>query len=648
MTPSPVISLLDKYPHLRLLAARRQADATKHGIGTEKQEVGDGVAVKEGRQAGVGGGERISLLGPGVGRRTPSEDNPVHIVIPANVPRTRVVAEKLFAASVAADDDQWLQFQVEADVPARQQLDQLKLWLVSNRPSTIARSSGVGWIAVKFKDKGKKVLEAKAAWDSHEGEKTMEVVNELATEFHVMGGKWMCHLPSGFIDDVWAKLAISLMCGGLGPSVYMVKVSPVEDIDPSLARGEHVICVYNTDYKDTEQVMRVENLMRSAGVETLLNYKPDIFSALGIYRNNKWGFRPTIYCSRVMLMEGKSRVETVGTSNWYYNSSKGLQYPEVEGRRKVHQDKENNVKMVPDIVNRSDLGKKTKEDRKVLCQQVVPTDTSLPNLVSNNKNKKHASSKVHLSSNNVAISALTSGLDSFPLESLDKMNSKNMKLMFSKVPLSKDVISSPATLSTGLDSFPLESLDKMMSKVSVGVKISSQEIKTVGPPVMDSPGEKTGWSHRLAPKETNETDNMKVVTKNVKVEVGKAMDVKDKKQVASSWSHRLAAKHGNSGSVTSTEGTASESGEIAMKGKRKVSKDVTSEARRNTEEIKVKDKRVGDKYTSQNNEDNLSKSTSLKNDHVAESTPVKKPAWLKKLEELKLKNLDDMKTIQGN
>ena len=57
----------------------------------------------------------------------------------------------------------------------------------------------------------------------------------------------------------------------------------------------HDICVYNMDYKVTEQVMRVENLMRSAGVTTILSYKPDIFSALGIYRNNKWGFRPMIY-----------------------------------------------------------------------------------------------------------------------------------------------------------------------------------------------------------------------------------------------------------------------------------------------------------------------------------------------------------------
>ena len=55
---------------------------------------------------------------------------------------------------MAADDDQWLQFQVKADVPAREQMDSLKLWLVANRPSTIARSAWVGWIAVKFKDKG--------------------------------------------------------------------------------------------------------------------------------------------------------------------------------------------------------------------------------------------------------------------------------------------------------------------------------------------------------------------------------------------------------------------------------------------------------------------------------------------------------------
>ena len=86
------------------------------------------------------------------------------------------------------------------------------------------------------------------------------------------------------IDQVWGKLATTL--GGLGPSVYMVKVSPVQDVQ---SRGEHVICVENVDHKDTEQVMRVENLMRSAGVTTNLTYKPDIFSALGIYTGTMSG-----------------------------------------------------------------------------------------------------------------------------------------------------------------------------------------------------------------------------------------------------------------------------------------------------------------------------------------------------------------------
>ncbi len=54
----------------------------------------------------------------------------------------------------------------------------------------------------------------------------------------------------------------------------MVKVSPVEDVTPGQAGGEHVLIVYNTDYTDTEQVMRVENLLRSAGVSTPVNYKP--------------------------------------------------------------------------------------------------------------------------------------------------------------------------------------------------------------------------------------------------------------------------------------------------------------------------------------------------------------------------------------
>ena len=53
-----------------------------------------------------------------------------------------------------------------------------------------------------------------------------------------MASAWLCHLYISMTDQVWGKLATTL--GGLGPSVYMVKVSPVKDVQ---SRGEHVICV---------------------------------------------------------------------------------------------------------------------------------------------------------------------------------------------------------------------------------------------------------------------------------------------------------------------------------------------------------------------------------------------------------------------
>ena len=171
-------SLLDMYPHL--LTKQRKSPVLP--LPDDKPNVKT-VEEKENPTSSPPSG-RISLLGPGVGQRTPlgkltSTIEPVHI------PRVKVVADDLFAASIAADDDEWLQFQVDCSVPARQQLDELKMWLMSNSPSTVRRSSGVGWIAVKFRDKGKKVLEAKDAWDAFEGEKTMEVVNNLADEFNV-------------------------------------------------------------------------------------------------------------------------------------------------------------------------------------------------------------------------------------------------------------------------------------------------------------------------------------------------------------------------------------------------------------------------------------------------------------------------------
>ena len=61
------------------------------------------------------------------------------------------------------------------------------------------------------------------------------------------------------------------------------------------------------------KVMKAESQLRDAGLLGDLNYKPDIFTHLGIYRNNIWGFRPSIYTSKKARHEKKSKITVTGT-----------------------------------------------------------------------------------------------------------------------------------------------------------------------------------------------------------------------------------------------------------------------------------------------------------------------------------------------
>jgi len=269
---------------------------------------------------------RKSLLGPGVGV-PPSALRPVRVSQSLRPPK----AEELFARSMGADRDHWLGFQIQESLSARQQEEPLKLWLVTNKPSKVARAAGVGWISIMLGSDGRRVksAQAKAEWERTEEERNMETVNSLASQYGDTGGKWLFHVSVDQVDKSWQNLALAMLGGGLGPKVSMIKVSP---------RGEensHVIIVYNENYQDTTQVMRIENLLRSSGVTADLLYKPDIFSTLGIYRNNVWGFRPTIYSSKLMKSGGKSKITVAGTGKWYNNSSKGLEVKEDKNMNKI-------------------------------------------------------------------------------------------------------------------------------------------------------------------------------------------------------------------------------------------------------------------------------------------------------------------------
>ena len=56
-----------------------------------------------------------------------------------------------------------------------------------------------------------------------------------------------------------------------------------------------IISVHTEDFTDEENVFEVEKMLRQIPVKRSLTYKPDMFSVIGIYRNNKYNLKPVIY-----------------------------------------------------------------------------------------------------------------------------------------------------------------------------------------------------------------------------------------------------------------------------------------------------------------------------------------------------------------
>ena len=47
-----------------------------------------------------------------------------------------------------------------------------------------------------------------------------------------------------------------------------------------------------------------------------MTFKPDVYSAVGVYRNNDWGLRPTLFSSTYCIREGKGLIESNVAPNW--------------------------------------------------------------------------------------------------------------------------------------------------------------------------------------------------------------------------------------------------------------------------------------------------------------------------------------------
>nr|XP_020471981.1 UPF0696 protein C11orf68 homolog [Monopterus albus] len=215
---------------------------------------------------------------------------------------TSFAADYYAAEALAADLDPWIVF--DSRKTPRSEFDG---WLESNRPSQVNRFgdleggvSPVGWIAVLGPNHGPSsgdVIGLQESWEkllASGRPVTFQTVKELALNHGVLSGKWLMYLDSGFkLDHAWECVARAVLDG----KITSVKVSPY------VPKGDrrHVICAYNHNFADESEVIKLDSVIRATGVKCPLAYKPDAYTYLGIYRNNRWKLCPTIYESKFDL-----------------------------------------------------------------------------------------------------------------------------------------------------------------------------------------------------------------------------------------------------------------------------------------------------------------------------------------------------------
>ena len=133
---------------------------------------------------------------------------------------------------------------------------------------------------------------------------TKQAITDIASQHHFTWGKWLFFVNTGVaVDDVWRKVAKAVYKGTI-PSVS-AKVSPVTPGKPT-----HLICVYNDNFTDREEVMACEKALRGLDLQYVMHYKPDIYTDLNIYYSNPWSLRPTLYTSTYDKIRKTSQIKT--------------------------------------------------------------------------------------------------------------------------------------------------------------------------------------------------------------------------------------------------------------------------------------------------------------------------------------------------
>lgn len=131
---------------------------------------------------------------------------------------------------------------------------------------------------------------------------TYDNIKELALNHNVKSGKWLLFVESGGkVDHLWSVIASAIINNSL--PCNSAKVSSYKE------GTNHVLCIYNNDFTNYEQVMNSEQAIRQMGIKSKLLYKPDVYTHLGVYSGNPWNLVPNILISNYDIVRRTSVIE---------------------------------------------------------------------------------------------------------------------------------------------------------------------------------------------------------------------------------------------------------------------------------------------------------------------------------------------------
>lgn len=95
------------------------------------------------------------------------------------------------------------------------------------------------------------------------------------------------------INRLWRIVANAVVRGTI-PSLS-AKVSAVSE-----KNDNHVICIYNDNFLNGEEVFALRDGIRNSMIDEPLKYNADLYTRLGIYSTKKWGIDPVLYRGNIL------------------------------------------------------------------------------------------------------------------------------------------------------------------------------------------------------------------------------------------------------------------------------------------------------------------------------------------------------------